>query len=102
MPTAVNVKLVKDTDTNLVEVIVSVRSNTRRGLWSEMRIDADDPKLDDKVAQAAGALCIHQITSYGDKHDPVEVSQKASEGLREIKIKAGRASRKIYSFGGGG
>lgn len=97
MASEVRVKLVQDTETKRVEVIVSIRSNKRAGLVGSIRIDADHPRLKHEVRQAAIKLALHQVANYRDAHDPEECGTVAMEALREIEVAAGRVTRKVMS-----
>lgn len=95
----VRVRLVQDTDTKKVEVEVGVRSKRKRGLWATLKVDADASDLDELVQRTAHACAVHLIVNYKDSCDPDECGRVAREALREIKIKAGMAHRKIISTG---
>ncbi len=96
----VRVRLVQDTETKKVEVEVGVRSRKKPGLWATLKVDADASDLDDLVQRTAHACAVHLIVNYKDACDPDECGQVAREALREIKIQAGVAHRKIISIGG--
>lgn len=99
MSSKVRVRLVQDTETKKVEVEVGILSRRRHGLWATKKVDADASNLEHLVSEAAAQCALHQIVNYKDRHDPDDCARVAREGLREIKIQAGVAHRKIISAG---
>jgi hypothetical protein len=88
-------RLVQDTDTQKIEVEVELQSNAKPGFASQLRVDADDWKLEAKVGVSGGALAEFQNTFYEDRHDREEVAKKAMEALNDLRAAADRAGRKI-------
>lgn len=89
----VKLTLVQDTDTQKVELQVSLRCNTvhPNTVWNHLKLDADATNLEYLVSQRAEGLAEYQNLKYNDLHNPPAVAKAARELLVDLKKQAERA-----------
>lgn len=89
------VQLVRRAITGELAVRISLSSDRRKGLDSQVYVDPDASDLEYLVGQAAEKVACHQCVHYQDVHNPQQIATVAVKMVRKLKASGEKTNQKL-------